>query len=198
MSIEAMKQALEALEGIYIAPENLDYIADWWPACRDSIPALRQAIAEAEKQPTGPATSADRYFYEAGFEAGRLQGIKQERALWELDRIGQEIEAEAEKQEPVANASTWFALVMNAAAELENASHCLRDEDAKRVAIRGAKYYRDQANTLYTHPQPKREPLTFEKVYELWLARFETNEYDDVFMNFARAIEAAHGIKENT
>jgi len=48
---------------------------------------------------------------------------------------------------------------------------------------------------LYTTPQ-QRKPLTFERVYELWLARFDTNEYDDVFMNFARAIEATHGIKE--
>jgi hypothetical protein len=55
-------------------------------------------------------------------------------------------------QEPVANASAWFALVMNAAAELEDASHCLRDEDAKRVAISGAKHYRDAAKALYTTP----------------------------------------------
>jgi hypothetical protein len=65
--------------------------------------------------------------------------------------------ANQEQGEPVANASTWFALVMNAAAELENASIFLRDEDAKRVAISGAKYYRDQANTLYTTPPPKQE-----------------------------------------
>jgi len=55
-------------------------------------------------------------------------------------------------QEPVSNASAWFALVMNAAAELEDASHCLRDEDAKRVAISGAKHYRDAAKALYTTP----------------------------------------------
>jgi len=66
---------------------------------------------------------------------------------WQAARTA--IEA-AEKQEPVANASAWFALVMNAAAELEDASHCLRDEDAKRVAISGAKHYRDAAKALYT------------------------------------------------
>jgi hypothetical protein len=54
-----------------------------------------------------------------------------------------------------------------------------------------------EVQPLYTTPQ-QRKPLTFERVYKLWLARFDTNEYDDVFMNFARAIEAAHGIKENT
>ena len=41
MSIEAMKQALEALE---YAKEKLDY------RCEESITSLRQAIAEAEKQ----------------------------------------------------------------------------------------------------------------------------------------------------
>lgn len=129
---------------------------------------------------------------------GCIRSAKQERALWELARIGQEIEAEAEKQEPVANASTWFALVMNAAAELENASHCLRDEDAKRVAIRGAKYYRDQANTLYTHPQPAqpKEPLTEMQIIEA------TEHIDEsrsgYFIHIARAIEAAHGITGET
>jgi hypothetical protein len=68
------------------------------------------------------------------------------------------------KDEPVAHSSAWFALVMNAAAELEDASHCLRDEDAKQVAIRGAKYYREQAHALYTTPpqqEAKDEPVAY-------------------------------------
>lgn len=40
-------------------------------------------------------------FYEFAFEAGRMVGFKQDKALTELARIGQEIE-QAEKQEPVA------------------------------------------------------------------------------------------------
>ena len=48
--IEAMKQALEALQKIYIAPEHEEYIRVWWPACEEAITSLRQAIAEAEKQ----------------------------------------------------------------------------------------------------------------------------------------------------
>ena len=72
-------------------------------------------------------------------------------------------------QEPVANASAWFALVMNAAAELEDASHCLRDEDAKRVAISGAKHYRDAANALHTTSPAAQRPwvgLTDEEIIE--------------------------------
>lgn len=45
----------------------------------------------------------------------------------------------------VTNAS-WFSLVMNAAAELEDAAISLRDPDAKRSATSGADYYRRKAN----------------------------------------------------
>lgn len=41
---------------------------------------------------------------------------------------------------------------------------------------------------LYTHPQPKRNPLDVEEIHRLW------DEIDGWF-NFARAIEAAHNIK---
>jgi hypothetical protein len=95
----------------------------------------------------------------------------------------------AERGEPVVNASAWFALVMNAAAELEDASHCLRDEDAKRVAISGAKHYRDAAKALYTTPPAQqRKPLTDE---EIELIFRESSGYGgDDFQSFARAIEA--------
>lgn len=45
--------------------------------------------------------------------------------------------------------STWFSLVMCAAAELEDASHCLNDDDAKAVCHKGADYYRKMANHLW-------------------------------------------------
>ena len=106
-------------------------------------------------------------------------------------------EQPAQQQEPVAYASAWFALVMNAAAELEDASNCLRDEDAKRVAISGAKYYRDAAKNLYTSPQEQRKPLTDEQLrkvhHEDQFGLF--CDYDE-FEQITRAIEAAHGIKE--
>jgi len=125
--------------------------------------------------------------------------------------------AKQEQGEPVANASTWFALVMNATEALENASIFLRNEDAKRVAISGAKYYRDQAKTLYTTPyvptgRQQRKPLTDEQIKaiadkytvnmapvneELELA-IELNDSCQSVHSFARAIEAAHGITSDT
>jgi hypothetical protein len=47
---------------------------------------------------------------------------------------------------------------------------------------------------VYTHPQPKREPLTDEHI--LNLARGHYNPHQRPEISFARAIEAAHGIKE--
>jgi hypothetical protein len=46
--------------------------------------------------------------------------------------------------------SAWFALVMGAAASIEDASHCLRDPEAKRAADGAAKHYRDAANALWS------------------------------------------------
>ena len=36
---------------------------------------------------------------DAAYAAGRQEGMKQERALWELSRLGQEIEAQPEEQQ---------------------------------------------------------------------------------------------------
>ena len=50
----------------------------------------------------------------------------------------------------------------------------------------------DAIRNLYTHPQPKREPLTDEQIAEF----FGVKAVDESFVDFVRAIEAAHGIKE--
>ena len=42
----------------------------------------------------------------------------------------------------------WFALVMDAAAALEDAARCLHDEDAKRLALSAARYYRESAKSI--------------------------------------------------
>lgn len=45
--------------------------------------------------------------------------------------------------------AAWWALVMGAAAALEDAANCLTDPDAKRAAEGAAKHYRTEANTLW-------------------------------------------------
>lgn len=56
---------------------------------------------------------------------------------------------------------------------------------------------------LYRHPQPKREPLTDEQINDLRQQYGVTSDGRGIkeftkVRDFARAIEAAHGIKENT
>ncbi|CAB4137240.1 hypothetical protein UFOVP768_45 [uncultured Caudovirales phage] len=50
---------------------------------------------------------------------------------------------------------------------------------------------------LYTSPPAQRKPLTDEEVVEV-LGNLRESITGNVFLDFARAVEAAHGIKENT
>ena len=86
--------------------------------------------------------------------------------------------AEAEKQEPVATIRTW---------------HKFGDQHAEFLDWElGLDKLPDGEHTLYTHPKPKREPLTGEEIAEF----FGVKAVDESFVEFVRAIEAAHGIKE--
>jgi hypothetical protein len=49
---------------------------------------------------------------------------------------------------PSPEASAWLALVMGAAASIEDAANCLRDPDAKKQADGAAKHYREAAQKL--------------------------------------------------
>ena len=83
--------------------------------------------------------------------------------------------AEAEKQEPVAHFGSAYVN--------ENGVHV--------TTVLGPVAIPHDAN-LYTHPQPQREPLTDEQIAEF----FGVKAVDESFVDFVRAIEAAHGIKE--
>ena len=50
-----------------------------------------------------------------------------------------------------------------------------------------------ESRPLYTHPQPKREPLTEMEIVEL--RQLTPGTLDVQFVKFARSIEAAHGVK---
>jgi hypothetical protein len=53
---------------------------------------------------------------------------------------------------------------------------------------------RKEWTPLYTTPQPAQKPLTDEQIYDM----YNEPRSDAEMLAFARAIEAAHGIKENT
>jgi len=85
--------------------------------------------------------------------------------------------AEAEKQEPFG-----FA-VLNEVTEQFNSMNC---GTVYRLPAEGR-------SPLYT-TQQQRKPLTEREILDFWLARF--NVEGSPINNFARAIEAAHSIKE--
>jgi hypothetical protein len=92
-----------------------------------------------------------------------------EHALREVQRLGQEIE-----QEPVVGITairTWF-------------------KDGRVVT-------QTLCNSWVDTTPPQRKPLTDEQIEDAW-RKVETGDFYDCVQPFARAIEAAHGIKENT
>jgi hypothetical protein len=79
---------------------------------------------------------------------------------WELDAVKNygracyEAGQATPKAEPPADPSAWWALAMCAAAYLEDAANCLRDEDAKRAALGAAKHVRDRCAALALAQRP--------------------------------------------
>jgi hypothetical protein len=53
-----------------------------------------------------------------------------------------------EALQPDPRTSAWWALVMGAAASIEDAANCLRDPDAQKQADGAAKHYREAAQKL--------------------------------------------------
>jgi hypothetical protein len=147
MSIEAMKQALEALEysqRFVEASANAKMLNGWGEqleTAEEAITSLRQAIAEAEKQEQGEPVAWR-------FKTG---------TFW--------------NREP-----HWrYVLSLEGTEGLQG------------------------LEPLYTHPQPKREPLTDEEIVAINDKHYNIAYRDfDADIAIARAIEAAHGIKENT
>ena len=89
--------------------------------------------------------------------------------------------AEAEKQEPVA----W---------RFKTGTFWNREPHWRYVLSLEGTEGLQGLEPLYTHPQPKREPLTDEQI-----EKAITDKYGGVLisnMDICRAIEAAHGIKE--
>lgn len=74
---EALKLALEALESSRVFVMSREMIkqpegADWYD---NRITAIKEALLQPD-----------------AFEQGRQEGVRQERALWTLTKVGQEIE----------------------------------------------------------------------------------------------------------
>jgi hypothetical protein len=194
MTIEAMKQALEAL-GKCRYRSLADEIVD--PA----ITALRTAIAEAEKQ--GPVAWMDEFgnVFPLGAQRGPKYLNEPMKPLYTTPPA-------ALVQEPVAAQCKFDREVKWGWCEI--AHHNL-------VQVEPQNWPGYQTRLLYTTPQPcptcealartvmmdqtahdtQRQPLTDEGIEALWNAVPNQALYMAIKV-FARAIEAAHGIKEKT
>ncbi|MEN9711491.1 MAG: hypothetical protein RL441_1483 [Actinomycetota bacterium] len=185
--IEAMKQALEALQGsgYYDTTQQ-----------REAITSLRQAIAEAEKQKSvlldnDPEKHPQFYTWtwdewmRGGEWRAEYGWKKPERKVTNLKPLYTHPYVPTERQpkveqEPVA--------MLNRCADekLQIVSDYDRNRSIWELSI-------GEPHKVYTHPQPKREPLTDEQLQAI--AKEHITVGTRSFEEFARRIEAAHGIK---
>ena len=134
--LNAMKLALEALDGLYM-PNELERV-------NKAITAINEVLAE--------------------------------HAMSKVQRLGQEIE-----QEPVAREAVYETII--------HWDECGGKRSRRELASRIV--------SLYTAP-PQRKPLSAEQVSEICAEWTDENGNTGSFgrRQIARAIEAAHGIKE--
>jgi hypothetical protein len=103
---------------------------------------------------------------------------------------------QAEQQEPVADRDAFERYWKKTRGEKKS------DRELKRHPLQPQTYIQDSANRHWVTWQaatrkaspPPRHPLTDEEIEDLYFDKFSMGE----LKAFARAIEAAHGIKENT
>lgn len=88
---EALKMALEALDTCVVTLRGTRFQQREFHESKvdKAITAIKEALAQPD-----------------AFEQGRQEGMKQERALWTLTKLGQEIEAQP-AQETVADAARY-------------------------------------------------------------------------------------------
>jgi hypothetical protein len=119
----------------------------------------------------------------------------------EILRLGRQAIAEAEKQEPVAcgydettgNCTQNPCCYTHPQPKIKQEPVAEKQEPEKyAMDIECTKCGATQSGILtVTHPQLKREPLTEKQIADF----FGVKSVDESFVEFVRAIEAAHGIK---
>ena len=122
--------------------------------------------------------------YKDGYEAGWTTALN--------EAYSNQAQRNVTKDEP-----DWKALVLNHNADCE--SRCDMDRCGYKPYFEYSKRrcpdcpVHEMIDVEYTTPQ-QRKPLTDDQIYEM----YNEPRSDAEMLEFARAIEAAHGIKENT
>jgi len=178
MSKEAMKLALEALEYIHEGANNQGpHTGISWRCVSNkaepAITALRQALANEALDKMA----------ENARELGLDYEPAKDNSNYRLDPPGLDrsyTPPQPAQQEPVA----WMYEDMMGLVGV-------RVQKEKPIVAR-------PVTPLYTSPPAQRKPLTDEQMWSLWNSQGDDAMEQTAAITFARAIEAAHGIKENT
>ena len=173
MSITVMKQALEALEHLHRTGDTQVFDLCYAPKV---IPALRTAIAEAESVKPIAWANINKH--------GDITHTNNKRMPWSKTPLYTiPPAAQPAKQKPVA----WLGLEPS---DMPDGDDPMYDHDFFLKGMVWADAILRKKNA--TPPEAQRQPLTEERIWEL-----AANCLDSVAgrLQFARAIEAAHGIK---
>lgn len=180
MSIEVMKQALDALE----------FEASGWedvpPITREAITALRQAIEQTASPDLSKFTPANQQQMLEWLADGSFA----QRAIDTMLSLSKEITALKKQleQEPVISTDHGPWLPSTHPGE-EGETYC------KRCLLRDKFFGSRQCDPHFVYKDPpQRKPLTETEIRTL--RRDLAGTLDVQYVTFARAIEAAHGIGE--
>jgi hypothetical protein len=166
--------SIETMKRLIAAVESIpEDVEGWMPdALTDVLIDARQAIAVYESAPPECQTEAEKAAYAFGW--------------WKAMEAQQ-----AEKQEPVA----WQVHPFDYGIGHEGVY--ARTDRLEQVEAWKRKGWNVQP--LYTHPQPKREPLTVDGIWRndhIMSLNADLGLGIDDWIKIVAAIEAAHGIKE--
>jgi hypothetical protein len=151
------------------ALEALETATHQWEK-EKAITSLRQAIAEAEQ--------LDKLLVHQPMLDLWQRYCDKKQEVADLKEKLAEAEKHEVSQEPVA----WF-----------RNEDTFGDQELEPIFYATKAW--DDCQPLYTHPQPKREPLTDEQILSFVNAAPALDTAEAEWLHVARAIEAAHGIK---
>lgn len=104
-------------------------------------------IPMAQQRPEAGSLIVKRWRHNGAVWAGVYSGAEKDSSFDEWCRLPAPPAAGVP-----SDASAWWALVMGAAASIEDVANCLRDPDAKKQADGAAKHYREAAQKLFATP----------------------------------------------